>query len=235
MKHSAYSLAMRDPALAALMGVGVSDSDFGADFGSDFGGDFGDDLGADEGFVGADEMGDDYGDDFGAQASARGGLTTQQQVKLLAAWKRHRARQAVTAKRARILNPNANSLEKVERYIFPLSQEITFGVPSAISLNDRPDVRIRPQRITTNAPCQMFASLTDVKLANVSVKVGAGSIDAFTFGAQGVGVSLDMPTIEPSQAARVTGNYSGLTPPPFAGGTTTIFNVNLIGPATMAG
>ena len=213
---------MRDPANAALFGVigtaqlGRNGSDFGADGG--FGG-FGD-----------DEAGDDYGDDddHGADAPSHAALAR------LGA--HHHKKMKKANKRRQLLDPNGDSSLKVERYAFTLSQAITLGTAAAFTtLTGQPDTKIRPQRVVMNAPGPMFAFIQEIKVANVSVTVGTGLEDAFNYNANGVGQSLDMPTLEPANKATVLGSYTGAIPPGFVGGTSTFFSVTFKGPSSMAG
>lgn len=241
--HNYKSLAMRDPALAALTGA-ISGSDFGAEFegDDDFGEDFSDAFGAD------DE--DDFGVDTefsGAPslASAIGNLSARvkpsPKAAQLAAWKALASRtkaQSATKRRYSLLSPNADSKVKIERYVFALSQTITFGTASSLDdLSGQPDCTIRPQRFTTNAPQPMFATISDIKLANVSVSIGGGSMDAYQFNANGQGQMMDLPTLSPSQRARVIGAYTGLIPTGVvtASQPTGILSATFIGPATLAG
>src|SRR5437868_1730292 len=97
-------LAMRDPALAALVGA-IAGSDFGteASFGADFGADFGDDM---HGDFGADMHGDfgaDMHGDFGAAESTP---TPQQSMAL---WHKAKHAHMATQRRVRHLFPNAGS------------------------------------------------------------------------------------------------------------------------------
>lgn len=226
MRPNANTLAMRDPAMAALFGV-IAVSHNRPQHGSDFGGDFGADFGDDD--YGDDDAGGDFGDDdYGADSPAPAALARLGK-------KVHSARKR-GAKRAAMLNPNAGSALKVERYAFTLSQAITLGTSVAFTtLTGQPDTRIRAQRVVMNAPGPMFAFIQEIKVANVSVTVGTGLEDAFNYNANGVGQSLDMPTMEPANKATVLGSYTGAIPPGFVGGTATYFSVTFKGPSTMAG
>lgn len=222
MRPNARLLALRDPANAALFGVIASApvSRNGSDFGNDdehgFG--FGDDYGE-----------DDYGDDdAGADAPSHAALARLGH--------HHHKKMKKGNKRRHLLDPNADSSVKVERYAFTLSQAITLGTSVAFTtLTGQPDTKIRPQRVVMNAPGPMFAFIQEIKVANVSVTVGTGLEDAFNYNANGVGQSLDMPTLEPSNKATVLGSYTGAIPPGFVGGTSTFFSVTFKGPSTMAG
>ena len=63
--------------------------------------------------------------------------------------------------------------------------------------------------------------------------VGAGQEDAFNYNANGVGQSLDMPTLNPANRATVLGNYTGFVPPGFIAATVVPFSVTFKGPATL--
>lgn len=145
-----------------------------------------------------------------------------------------RKQQAITNSRNRILEPNKGSKIKVEKYSFTISQAITLGAAVAFTtLNGQPDTTIRPQRVTMNAPVPMFAFIQEIKVANVSVSVGSGLEDAFDYSAIGVGQQLDMPTLSPANRATVLGQYTGLVPPGYVGGTVTNFSVSFKGPASI--
>ncbi len=224
MRPNAKQLAMRDPAMAALFGV-IATASLAGKNGSDFGGEFGADFGDDDY---GDDTGDDYGDDYGADSPAPAALARLGK-------KVHMARQRGGKRRA-LLNPNADSSVKVERYAFTLSQAITLGTAVAFTtLTGQPDTKIRPQRVVMNAPGPMFAFIQEIKVANVSVTVGTGLEDAFNYNANGVGQSLDMPTMEPANKATILGSYTGAIPPGFVGGTSTYFSTTFKGPSTMAG
>jgi len=255
-------IAMRDPALAALVGAVPADfgheddSDYGAEFGAEFAADYLDDI-ADV----LDEEG--FGAEFGASwdaatmAKAQGvgqylssihpfllaqgvqghvgaqmtpqvaaalgaaqaaGVPVQAMASAPAAaaanaalWARHSREASVTAGRERLLEPNKGSRTKVERYTFSVSDDIVAGTPKTISVSNQPDTTIRPQRVTCNAPTPGFFIIDSIRVANVNVTVG-GVVDAYDFNANGVGQSLDMPTLSPSNKLSVSGGYTGLIP-----------------------
>lgn len=219
--HNAKSLALRDGALAALLGAVAT-----ADFGSDFGADFGDDFGADD--FGAD----DFGDDFGADAPAAPKPTAQAAMQ---AWQEKKARTMGAKRRLQMLNPNADSAVKIERYVFPISQNVVLGAATALTLTGNPDVTIRPQRVVMNAPCAGFATISTMQVSNISVQIGGGALDAFFYNAGGVGVQMDMPTITPAQRASITGTTTVLVPPGYVPAAAFTFSVALIGPSKMTG
>lgn len=224
-------LAMRDPASAALFGL-IPSGSFGGE--SSFGNDWAGDVGF--GF-GDDEMGFGFGAAAAhpaARAHAAVPHPTQQQA--MALWHKHHTQVAHTQHREMILEPNKHSTVKIERYRFPLNQTIVLGSAAAVNMSSQPDCKIRPQRLTSNAPVPMFATLSEIKVANVAVTIGGGnSVDAFEFNANGQGQEMDLPTIEPSNKATVVGSYNGLVPPGFLGGSSVIFVLSFTGPSTMAG
>jgi len=212
MKPNAKLLAGRDPAVFAALGL-TSESTFGNEFGADFGADFGDDYGA------------DFGDDVGAEAPVNAQAVVRQAM----------AARQKGAKRGSLLRPNAGSSIKVERYTMALSNPIVFGAASALNLAGNPDTEFRPQRIVTNAPCSMFATLVQLQAANVNVISGGGSVDAYNWNPNSVGQMMDLPTLTPANRVRALGTYSGYTPPGFVVGATTEFSLQLTGPASVVG
>lgn len=214
------TLAMRDPALAALVGAGpVSNA------GSDFGGEWDDDMGYDAEF-GDDD--DDFGDDDDMGYDAEFGATANKRA--IRAWQARRKR---TARRVRQLEPNRGSAVKVERYSFSISQTLTLGTSSAVLLTGQPDTTIRPQRMTVNAPTPGFVTLSEIKVANVSVSVGSGDEDAFNYSPLGQDMSLDMPTLTPANRATLRGTYSGFVPPGFVGAASYILTASFKGPSSI--
>lgn len=232
---NASLLAARDPATLAVLGLAASTfgSRFAGEFGADFGDDYGDDYGSDDDDLAA-SIGAEFGDDVGAAVAARvRARRPAANPAALQAWKRQQAMAAKTQRRASILEPNRGSSVKVERYSFAISQAITIGVGVAISLGGSPDVNIRPQRVTMNAPVHMFAFVADIKVANVSVTVGGGFEDAYDYNSNGVGQSLDMPTLSPANRASVLGSYTGLIPPGMVIGFASFFTASFKGPASV--
>jgi hypothetical protein len=233
MRPNAQQLALRDPALAALMGViGTGANSFGAE--SDFGAEYVDDMGEDD--YGA-EFGDD--DDYGAEfgAAAKGAIKVPRpasQAQLVSLWKNVHAKKAVQSRREMLLEPNKGSSIKIEKYAFTVSQAITLGTAVAFTtLTGQPDTSIRPQRLTCNAPTPMFAFLQEIKVANVSVSVGSGLEDAYNYNANGVGQHLDMPTLSPANRMTILGSYTGYVPPGFVGGSAVFFSATVKGPASI--
>ncbi len=231
MKPTARQLSMRDPALAALLGV-FATGNFGgeareASFGSEFGDEFGDDFGGNDFGYDPNIHGDGFGADFGAAPAP----TPAQAMALV---RQAQAAQAVTQRRAQLLRPNAGSKINVERYAFAVNQTLTLGTTVALDMSGQPDTTIRPQRVTMNAPAPGFATITDIKVANVSVLVG-GTDDAYNYNANGVGQTMDMPTLDPANRARVSGNYSGFVPPGYVVAGSYIFVCSFKGPSKVVG
>lgn len=230
MRPTSKDLALRDPALAAIMGaVGQPGSDFGGEFGDDsygtYGFEFGADLGASLGLQGTSALRNMAGVRQSMQLAPP---PAQVQQIVAAAAESH----AVTQGRRRMLEPNAGSQVKVERYAFAVNQTLTLGVAVAIDASGQPDTNIRPQRVTINAPSPGFLTISEIKVANVSVTVG-GTQDAFDYNALGVGQALDMPTLSPANRARILGNYTGFVPPGFAAAAAFTMCASFKGPATI--
>lgn len=244
-RPNAQALSLRDPALAAMLGViavgGASfgaDSDFGAEFGDDD--DYGedDDYGVDFGDDDDDVGDDDYGAEFGAAVRKAVKRTLARRpagnARLAAMMKAQQAKMARTKRREALLEPNKGSAVKIEKYTFTVSQAITLGTAVAFTtLTGQPDTSIRPQRLTCNAPSPMFAFLQEIKVANVSVSVGSGLEDAYNYNANGVGQHLDMPTLSPANRMSILGSYTGFVPPGFVGGTAVYFSASVKGPASI--
>ena len=241
MRPNARTLALRDPALASLMGA-IAGDDYGADFGDEYGlSDYGDDYGDEYGDDYSYEFGDDYGytPSFGAAAplARHAAVKVARPVAPPAAvaaklWHKHRRSVAKTERRVNMLEPNRGSNVKVERYSFSVNAALVLGAPSAITASGQPDTNIRPQRCTMNAPAPGFIIVSEIKVANVSVTVG-GLGDAFEYNPLGVGMSLDMPTLSPANRATVLGNYSGFTPPGFTPGAAFTFVASFKGPSSI--
>jgi hypothetical protein len=218
----ANTLISRDPAMAALMGVAAMAAT--ADFGQDF--DFSDDY----------EFGDDdlFGDfDFAADAPAATALAAPSKQQVVQAWKKEQNRARKTQQRLNMLQPNRGSAVDVERYSFTISQAIVIGTAADLVLSGQPDTKIRPQRVTMNAPTPFFAFIRDIKVANVSVIVGGGVEDAFNYSAQGVSQNLDMPLLSPANRASVSGDYTGFVPPGVVNGMNVHFTTSFKGAASI--
>ena len=255
-------LAMRDPALAALMGA-LPGGDFGsdpleraeADFGAQFGRhhygnelspfDVSRNMGADFGLVPWLANGAGAAAPAGQLAGALPGVVgvagavpaaviAQSHPALVQAWAQQNQQAVETDGRSRLLNPNRNSQIKVERYSFSMSTVLALNTPSAFSITLQPNVTIRPQRLIANAPTPNFVLLSSLQISNVNVFVGTQE-DAFTYSAGAQGVMLDLPTLEPAYRATAAGNYTGIVPPGFSVPFNYTFVMTLQGPAAMAG
>ncbi len=217
---TAASLAMRDPAYAALMG-GLPQDHFGAE--SDFGSP---DVSQSLGFG----FGLDYGAEPAMLAPAK-----MHPAHVAAALQEHAMRSAHTSRREALLDPNQHSTTKVERYSFSLNQAITLGTAlTGFNVNSQPTADIRPQRVIMNAPVSNFVIVTGLLIANVNVFIGSNE-DAVNYNNMAQGVMLDLPTLRTQFRATCTGNYTGLIPPGFANGFAFTFIVTLQGPAVLAG
>ena len=213
MKHpSARALAMRDPALAVLSGAIDDSTDFGAEYGFDFAG------------------GADYGFEFGDDAPAA--LPAPTPAQAMQAYRDLHMQKAHTQRRASLLEPNKGSAVKVEVYEFNVNQTLTLATALSFTATNQPDTNIRPKRISMNAPAPGFVTITELKVANVSVIVG-GTSDAWNYNANGVGQHLDLPTLSPANRATIIGSYTAFVPPGFVGGSSYLFCVSMKGPASV--
>lgn len=230
MTYNAKDLAMRDPALAALTGA-----ETGADFGADS------QFGAD-GFFAWDAPGADYygynpvgaegffGGNFGADPSVP--KPTPEQA--LALWNQHHNQARETARREALLNPNANSHKKVERYSLSIRTNLTVGTASTSTSTKNPQTELRAQRIETNVPSPGFVIITDVKVANVSVMMGDG-MDAYSLNPSAWGVQYDIPTLSPANGVTVSIEQSTAAPTGFDVSDSFPFMISFLGPSSMAG
>lgn len=244
--HTAHSLSMRDPALAAFVGA-IDGTDFGDDLGyapENFTNEFqqeaevGADFGSDDFGASWDDYGIDFGIDFGQDASAApmiaaAGIPKPTQTQALQLWRDHHVKAARENQRMQMIEPNRGLSTKVERYFFSINQTVTIGTAVALKVSGAPDSNIRPQRFTVNAPMYGFITVDELKVANVSVSLG-GTADAYDFNANGVGQTLDMPTLTPANKATLLGNYTGTIPPAFISPSPYLVVVKFNGPATMA-
>ena len=235
MGKSYDEIAMRDPALAAALGV--MDSDFGDEdmsefepeqFGGEdsFAGSFGDEDDGDEGIASI----------FGADVPPPNHPASPMYHPNPAVQKilhHHMKKHAHRDRRLMLLEPNKYSELKVERYTFSVSAVIsTLGTTQALSASNSPDVNFRPQRVTSNAVSPGFVFITDGRVANVSFTVG-GLIDAWQWNANAVGQSLDVPTLTPANKASFSASYNGLVPSPLGGTGSYTFVLSFNGPASI--
>jgi hypothetical protein len=132
--------------------------------------------------------------------------------------------------REHLIDPNAGLAVKVGTYSFPINQTLVLGSGEGISMTLQPAVKIRPERVVSNAPCVGFAFISGFSVANVNANIG-GSDDAFTFSPLAQGVKLGFPPLDPANRLTVTGTYSGIVPSPFSTGTDYDFTMSFQGPA----
>lgn len=249
MNPNAHKLALRDPAMAAVMGL-IASGNFGheglvfdascneqfapGDEDWEYGADFGDE---DDDFAG--EFGSDFGDDdFGALAKRTAirprSIPKPTKSQALQMWNSQMAKRAKQNSRAALLEPNRGLGKKVERYNMQVSDTFVFGTAKTFTaLTTRPTVDFRPQVLFMNAPTPMFAFVSAVLVANVNTFVGQGEEDAFDYNALGWGKEMDMPTLSPAIPFTVNARYTGFTPPGFVLATTNTFSVSAKGWASI--
>lgn len=248
MGRNAHELAMRNAALAAL--VGLDEADFGidytgvtgsedavfgtqADFGVDIE-DYGlnvDDPDLDMSGVSDADFGAGSFDTVLAATGAKAAMAPATHTIVM----KHVAQQQKRAKRLSLINPNAGSDVKVGRYKFAVNATITaLGTAGALSGSNSPDVHFRPERVTCNVVSPGMVTLSDARIANVSFIVG-GNIDAWDFNANAVDQLLGTEPMTPANKATFSGNYSGLVPSPLSGTGAFGFVMSLSGPATIVG
>lgn len=225
---NAKNLAMRDAAIAALVGA-TSGADFGveddSDLGSEFAGEFAGDFGDEGGFFSG-------GGFFGADAPGAPAVPTAQAAQQL--WQQHRMQQAITSRRLGLLNPNEHSLKKVERYSLSLGQDLVIGTPTPINITKSPDTELRAQRIVSNVTSPSFVLLSEIKVANVSVTQG-DEVDAWSLNPNSWGMQFDIPTLSPANRVTALGDSTSAIPSGFQQSDAFKFRLTLIGPASMAG
>jgi len=230
-KHS-DEIAMRDPAMAALMGV--IDDDFGTEEGLDSYEP--DQFAGEDNFAGFGDDEDEMGLEsiFGADAPLPPAALAGAHPAVRKIVAHHMRKHAHRDRRLMLLEPNKYSELKVERYTFSVSVVIsTLGTTQALGpVSNSPDVNFRPQRVTSNAVSPGFVFISDGRVANVSFTVG-GLIDAWQWNANAVGQSLDVPTLTPANKATFSGNYNGLVPTPLSGTGSYTFILSFSGPASI--
>ena len=251
MRPSTSDLAMRRPALAALLGTLPSEGHFGAESTS-FGG-FGleDELAGEFGFgddgrMTAAAAGDSHfdtgrgrgGPDIEVAKGAFENLIQQRNAdqRGLSRYQHLAAlREERTARHHMVLDPNHGQTLKLGKYSFGLaSAPITVGLASGLYMSDSPATTIRTKALVMNAPQVGFVTVSTVLIANVAVTVG-GVEDAFSYSAQSFYAHRDFPTLPPSQKATFSGNYTSFAPAPLFNGQSFTFTVAFIGPSTIAG
>jgi hypothetical protein len=230
MQPNSNQLARRDIALASLLGiVAANGSNFGHEstFAGEFSGDFGEDF--------CGDFSEDFSGDFSADPVTTAAIPKPTPQQAIQAYRQQHAAVANRNKRVSLMNPNRGSDVKVERYSFTISQSLTLGTTAPIILTGQPDTSIRPQIVTMNAPAPMFATITEIKVANVSVTVGTGLEDAYNYNANAVSRMLDMPLLTPANRATVLGDYTGYVPPGFPAKLAVAFSASFKGPASITG
>lgn len=223
MKPNAAQLALRDPALAALMGVSALGADFGEEFGDDDEDDYGAEFGDDD---------DDWGAEFGARRPLRR-LPPPSSQQLARMWQSRQMSLARKQRRVLMLDPNRGSGVKVERYTLALSQDLVIATAVALNLQQQPDTTFRPQEMVCNVPAPGFATITQIRMANVGILAG-GTLDAWNFGAGALKGRHDLPTLTPANRATITGNYTGFAAG-YPVGLAFTLSVSFTGPASLAG
>jgi hypothetical protein len=249
-------LAMRDPALAAAMGILPGGGDFGSDFGRsyEFAGEYGNKT---AGFSGRNwqpqfgheslealtrygnyqpEFSADFGDDYGLDAPP-GAMVPHgphglhpQHARALRELEYLRRR---THDREMLLEPNKGSSTKVERYDFSLNTLLTIGTAATIDdMSLQPAVTLRPNKLICNVPAPGFILLTTIQVANVAITVGQGT-DAWNYNPGALDSRLDAPTLSPANRATISGTYTGTAPVPFSAGDSFVFVATFQGPATI--
>jgi hypothetical protein len=146
---------------------------------------------------------------------------------------RHHHREERSVHRELVLEPNKGSDVKIERYSFPLAQNLTLGTASALAMTGTPAVYIRSQRVMTNAPAYGFVFLTGINTGNVGALVGAVGEDAAGYNAGAFDAHLDLPTLAPGIPMVVTGSYTGFVPATYTSSNAFLFTISFRGPSSM--
>ena len=239
---NSQALALRDPAMAALVGaIAKNGADFGDEmygdsFGDDMYGDFGDDMAAEV----AAEVAADFGDDVGAAVqnalAARPAANLARRGPQAGAWAAMARSRNKSMQRAGLLNPNKGSTVKVEAYELPMSEAIVIGTAQTFTaLSTTPQTTFKPNAMVCNAPIPGYAFINDIKAANVSASVSNFITDAYNYNANATRSTIHLPMLQPQTTVSITGNYTGAIPPGVLGGTASFFTATLYGPSTMAG
>ena len=142
-----------------------------------------------------------------------------------------------TMSRTLLLDPNRDSIVKVERYSFSFSPSANLVLGTASNIlpfTQQPSTSIKGQRVIMNAPVPGFVLISSLQVANVNVLVG-GTEDAYTYSAGAQGVMLDLPRLDPQNRATSAGAYTGVLPPGYTQGNNFQFIITLQGPSTLAG
>lgn len=145
----------------------------------------------------------------------------------------HLSTQKATSQRQRLLEPNANSQVKVERYRFALNQNVNVGTAANFTLSGAPDFNLRPQRVVTNVSVPGFIVINEGKVANVSFTSG-GALDAWELNANAVDSMLDIPTLSPANKATLLISSTSLVPSGFTNTSVFLFVTSFVGWSTIA-
>lgn len=145
----------------------------------------------------------------------------------------HLSTQKATSQRQRLLEPNANSQVKVERYRFALNQNVNVGTASNFTLSGAPDFNLRPQRVVTNVSVPGFIVINEGKVANVSFTSG-GALDAWELNANAVDSMLDIPTLSPANKATLLISSTTIVPSGFTNTSIFLFVTSFVGWSTIA-
>jgi hypothetical protein len=233
MRPNSHQLAMRDPALASIMGA-LPGSDFGAVRRAA--------PRASAPRRGTASFGDmGFGFGFGAEAPLApppphvahhaGHMLSEEQRRAL---HHHEMMQHHTMNRAMLLDPNRYSTLKVQGYSFSLNQALVIGAVLAFNVTLQPNSKIRPKRMVSNVPSPAMVTLSAVQVANVNVLIGA-SDDAYIYSPNSFSLENEFPTLDTSTRATMTGGYSGYAPVGFSPGFPYLFALTFQGPAALAG
>jgi hypothetical protein len=147
-------------------------------------------------------------------------------------FEREETQKKASKDRASLLDPNADSMMKIERYTFTLSQTVTLGIAQDIEITSQPDTTIRVQRRFSNVPCPGFVLTTENRVANLYVNVGQCSTEDEYVYANG-GMDVDWPTMVPANKFSVKGRYTGIVPDGFKEGDPFTVCFTLVGPSTI--
>ena len=164
-------------------------------------------------------------------------LTDHQIADLIFFWKKMHSRQGRQNRRLEILDPNVGISTKIERYTFSVNDasgpiDTDLG-PAKVFLSGQPATSVRAQRLIVNVPCPGFVYYADIKVANLSITIGAQG-DAWEFNSGAQNSMLDAPTMTPALSLSFAGSYTGLAPAPYGSFEYTLAAA-VQGPSTIAG
>jgi hypothetical protein len=234
MRPNVSSLAMRRPALAALIGIHPAEGHFGSERTprnrASFGG-FG--FGYDDAEYGVDvaEL-DPLG--TGSHLATDSRMLSRDDRELASAARLSERRRERAAQARMELDPNHGQTLKLGHYSFGLAQALTIGLAASIFISDSPSTTMRIKNVVMNVPQVAFVTLNSLLIANVAVTVG-GAEDAYAYSAGGFSNHVDYPTLPPSQKATISAAYTGFSPAPFFAGQSFPFSCRFSGKSTVAG